>query len=377
MLTILQGDCLEHLRTLPDESVHCCVTSPPYWGLRDYGCEGQIGLEESLEDWVGKMVAVFREVRRVLRKDGTCWVNLGDSYCSSGGTGHQGKHGDRCNRTHTQRALLSDSAEASGLKPKDLVGQPWRVALALQADGWWLRQDIIWAKPNPMPESIKDRCTKAHEYIFLLTKSDRYFWDFEANQEPVTGTSNPRAKATGVGFGHGYDEMPKPRAKRVPHGWGVGDEPRNAIDLQRDGVHRKARGVNPKAEKGAVNGSRSNESFSSVVCDLVSSRNRRSVWSIQSEPYPEAHFATYPTELPRRCILAGCPVGGVVLDPFGGSGTTGQVALELGRKAVLIELNPEYVKLIHQRCAVTPGLPLSSSTPVSGPRSAMPGNQAA
>ena len=272
---------------------------------------------------------------------------------------------------------MSDSAEAAGLKPKDLIGQPWRVAFALQADGWWLRQDIVWAKPNPMPESIKDRCTKAHEYLFLLTKSERYFWDFQANQEPVAGTANARASQTGVGFGHGYDANPKPRFKSVPAGWGVGDEPRNAIDLQRDGVHRKARGVNPKAAASGT-GSKQNESFAAAVVDLVSVRNRRSVWSIQSEPYPEAHFATYPTELPRRCILAGCPVGGTVLDPFGGSGTTGQVALDLGRKAVLIELNPKYVDLIRRRCSVTPGLALeSSSTPVPGPRTAMPGNKAA
>ena len=282
-LEIHNGDCIEVMRSMPDESVHCCVTSPPYWGLRDYGVDGQIGLEETLQEWVEKMVAVFREVRRVLRKDGTCWVNLGDSYAGnpSGGQGGTG-----------------------GLKPKDIIGQPWRVALALQADGWLLRQDIIWHKPNPMPESVRDRCTKAHEYLFLLTKSERYWWDWEAIAEPSIYAGDVK-----VGLGSTKDFCPV-KQRTVPKGTRIVPE----------------------------------------------KRNKRSVWTVPAAPYSEAHFATYPPDLIKPCILAGCPAGGTVLDPFAGSGTTGQVALELGRSAVLIELNPEYVKLIHKRCNITPGL---------------------
>jgi DNA modification methylase len=344
MLTILQGDWIAQLRTLPDCSVNCCVTSPPYWNLRDYSVNGQLGLEKTPDEYCAKMVEGFREVRRVLREDGTLWMNLGDSYNTKPG---------------------------STLKPKDMCGIPWMAAFALRADGWYLRQDIIWHKPNPMPESITDRCTKAHEYIFLLSKSARYYYDFEAVQEPVTGKAHRRS------------------ATPTPAGWGVGDEPRTAIELQRDGVHRKSKapashhgsdfrngkkaqvhpnvgqrdrvervaGVTPKS---AVPGSgiKANESFHAACVDLVEIRNKRSVWTVASQPYPEAHFATYPPDLIKPCILAGCPVGGTVLDPFGGSGTTGQVALELGRKAILIELNPEYVKLIERRTNVTPGLPL-------------------
>lgn len=337
MLQIIQGDALQVLQKLPENSINCCVTSPPYWGLRDYGIDGQIGLEASIEEYVDKIVEVFGEVRRVLRGDGTCWVNLGDTYCSAGGTGHQGKHGDRCNRTHTQRALLSKMPEKTGLKPKDICGVPWRVAFALQRDGWYLRQDIIWSKPNPMPESVTDRCTKAHEYLFLLSKSEQYRWDQEAMMEPVSGTAHARI--------------------RVPSGWGVGDEPRRAVELQKPGIHRKV------AKPGS--GIKNNNSFDAACVDLVTHRNKRSVWTIQSDPYPEAHFATYPPDLIKPCILAGCPEDGTVLDPFAGSGTTGAVAIALGRRAILIELNSDYVKLIHKRCDTTPGFKFGSHpTPI-------------
>jgi DNA modification methylase len=269
--TILVGDVLEQLVKLPGGSVQCVVTSPPYWGLRDYGHAGQIGLEPTVGEYVEKMVAVFREVRRVLRDDGTLWLNLGDSYTSGGNTtrdpGKSKKHpafaGD------DNKMKRNRPATPEGLKPKDLVGIPWRVAFALQDDGWYLRQDIIWHKPNPIPESVQDRCTKAHEYVFLMSKSERYFYNKDAVAE----------KAIGVAGG----------------------------------------------------------------------RNRRSVWTIPSEPYYGVHFATFPTELPRTCILASTRPGDTVLDPFMGSGTTLQVALELGRSAIGIELNEKYADLARSR----------------------------
>lgn len=321
-LKILQGDCRDTLRTLPDESVSCVVTSPPYWGLRDYGCSGQIGLEQSLDEFLAQLVGVFREVRRVLKRDGTCWVNMGDSYSGSwGAQGRQGATGQMATRSVVSARQIASAQKRSsgtgslsrtpGLKGKELIGQPWRLAFALQSDGWWLRQDIIWHKPNPMPESVRDRCTKAHEYLFLLTKAERYFWDQAAMSEPAL----------------------------APEGNGNKDN-KGAI-AYRNGDHRH-RTKNGLADIGPRE-----------------TRNRRSVWTIPTEPYSEAHFATYPQSLVRPCILAGCPVGGTVLDPFGGSGTTGQVALELGRNAILCELNPDYVELIRRRCAVTPGLALS------------------
>lgn len=300
-VAILRGDCRDVLPTLPERSVHCCVTSPPYWGLRDYGVERQIGLEPTVHEWVAVLVAVFREVRRVLRDDGTCWVNLGDSYATGTKGGRlptqAGKHGYWENPAISHRI---DGRE-SGLKPKDLIGQPWLLAFAMRADGWWLRQDIIWSKPNPMPESIRDRCTKAHEYVFLLSKSERYYYDFEAMQEPVNGGAHARRPDSGVGFSHGFDAEPKPRYK-TPDGW-----------------------------------------------DMPATRNKRSVWTVASKPFKEAHFATFPPALIEPCIRAGCPVAGTVLDPFGGAGTTGMVADRLQRNALLIELNPEYSDMADRR----------------------------
>lgn len=338
-VSILEGDCFDSLKTVADESIHCVVTSPPYWGLRDYGCSGQIGLEPSFEEFLARLVDVFSEVRRVLRKDGTCWVNMGDSYASNGGAGIQGSTGQRSGRRftasrNTDGLKSTGSRPPAGLKAKELIGQPWRLAFALQDSGWYLRQDIIWHKPSPMPESVRDRCTKAHEYIFLLTKSESYYWDFEAMREPVSGNAHARV--------------------RHPHGWGVGSEPRDPVALQRSGVH-------PKAREAAVGVVRANKSFSAAVAGLVELRNRRSVWTIPSEPCSEAHFATFPTALVRPCILAGCPVGGTVLDPFGGSGTTAVCALELGRTAVICELNPQYVAIARSRISsVTPGFRFES-----------------
>jgi DNA modification methylase len=313
-LQIIQGDALAVLTTMLGNSVQCCVTSPPYWGLRDYGVDGQMGLEKTPEEYVGKMVEVFREVRRVLRKDGTCWVNLGDAYNGSGNPA--GCKGRRCDggqsaaaEQSNQLAFRGNGIKVPGLKPKDLCGIPWRVAFALQADGWWLRQDIIWQKPNPMPESVTDRCTKSHEYIFLLTKSARYFYDAEAVKEAST-----------------VDDI------RGPQTFG------KATDGSRD-MHRD----NGRFYEPSGNGT----------------RNKRSVWTVPSAPYSEAHFATFPPDLITPCILAGSKPGDTILDPFGGSGTTGMVALELGRKAILIELNPNYVQLIRDRTNVTPGLALA------------------
>jgi len=307
-MTLLVGDSLEMLQGLPDRSVQCCVTSPPYWGLRDYGHEGQIGLEPTPEAYVAKMVEVFREVRRVLREDGTLWLNLGDSYARQ--AGDDSKKDPTSQATGFANVIAAGCAKKGnnipppGLKHKDLIGIPWRVAFALQADGWWLRQDIIWAKPNPMPESVTDRCTKAHEYVFLLTKSERYFYDADAVSEAVAASSVERLSQTTLAIQGGSDRVP-----------GKTNGPMKAVGG-------------------------------------TSTRNRRSVWTITTKPYSEAHFATFPPELPRLCILAGSKLGDVILDPFGGSGTTAMVAIELGRTPVIIELNPEYAKLIRQRTSI-------------------------
>lgn len=289
---LLTGDCLTVLRGLPDGIVRCCVTSPPYWGLRDYGHDGQLGLEPTPEAYVAGMVGVFREVSRVLTDDGTLWLNLGDSYGTSSGNIY----------------AISDTPElASGAinfarpkaagNPKNLLGLPWRVALALQADGWYLRSDIIWAKPNPMPESVTDRPTKAHEYVFLLSKSARYFYDAQAIEEPAKWER-----------------------------WGEQTEKKSH-----------------KGTAGHLGGK--------AISDLPvrDRKNARTVWSIATQSYSGAHFATFPEELARRCILAGSAAGDTVLDPFSGSGTTAAVAVGNGRRAIGIELNPAYQDLARQR----------------------------
>tara|TARA_R110000751_G_scaffold31012_2_gene78970 strand:- start:389 stop:1261 length:873 start_codon:yes stop_codon:yes gene_type:complete len=283
-------------------SVKCCVTSPPYFGLRDYGNDEQIGLEETPEAFVESLVNVFREVRRVLADDGTLWLNLGDSYSSGGRTTTTAQtiRGD-CGED-AKKATVCRPPVIEGIKPKDLIGIPWRVALALQADGWYLRQDIIWSKPNPMPESVTDRCTKAHEYIFLLSKSPKYFYDAEAIKEK---SLHPGVVSVQTGKGSKMRSM-------------------NGIVPQHNIIAGET-------------------------------RNKRSVWEVTTKPYSGAHFATFPPDLIKPCIMAGCPTGGTVLDPFGGSGTTGMVALELGRSAELIELNPDYVEIIEGRTHVTPG----------------------
>lgn len=331
-LQLITGDALATLKTLPADSVQCVVTSPPYWGLRDYGVAGQMGLEPTLEDWLAAQVAVFREVRRVLRPDGTCWVNMGDCY-HSGRPGAQGDTGQMKDREITRHRVTQHQRRIEGLKHKDLVGQPWRLAFALQADGWWLRRDIVWHKPNPMPETVYDRPSTAHEYVFLLTKSAKYFYNTDEAREPVTGNSHAR--------GDGIN-----RKIKMPDGWDTGAGGHGSF-------HRGGR------EKGKTR-PKQNPSFSGAVNELVDDRNWRSVWTISTEPFHGSHFATFPETLAKRCIIAGSKAGDMVLDPFGGSGTTGAVAIGLGRRAILIELNPEYCALIRQRCTTTIGLPLSA-----------------
>ena len=305
MWEIKQGDALSVLKTMPDQSVHCCVTSPPYWGLRDYGVDGQLGLESTPDEYVEKMVEVFREVRRVLRDDGTLWLNLGDSYAGQAKAGDKrfGNPEFNKNRPSRERTKTPGKAVPPGLKPKDLVGIPWRVAFALQADGWYLRQDIIWHKPNPMPESVTDRCTKAHEYIFLLAKSAQYYYDNEAIKEDAKPESEKRYKST---FHTGKKEI--------------------------SGQGRPGNASNTPGYK-----------------KWTGKRNKRSVWTVTTKPFKEAHFATFPPDLIKPCILAGCPVGGTVLDPFAGSGTTLLVATQHHRKSIGIELNPEYIEIAKRR----------------------------
>ena len=295
------GDCRETMRRWKDQGIKAqtCVTSPPYFGLRDYGHDGQVGLEETPDEYIKAMVEVFRCVWDVLEDDGTLWLNIGDSYCNSNGFARASPEYQREGRNNmpaNDRKL--DKLHEAGLKTKDLIGIPWMLAFALRADGWYLRQDIIWHKPNPMPESVRDRCTKAHEYIFLMTKNPSYYFDNEAI---------------------------KVESKQD---WGTRDRTNGKY-------HNSGTGLQPH----------------SGLTKSYEKANKRSVWSVNVKPYKEAHFATYPAELIEPCVLAGCPVGGTVLDPFGGSGTTAQVAVEHGRNAILCELNPEYIKLINKRIA--------------------------
>ena len=314
--TIIQGDCREGMRKMPEKSAHTCITSPPYFGLRDYGHAGQIGLEQTPDQYVQQLVEVFREVRRVLRDDGTVWLNLGDSYVGATSEhkegGSAGKNSPISKKTLSgiptsgrgdrNRALFAD-----GLVMKNLIGIPWRVAFALQADGWILRQDIIWHKPNPMPESVTDRCTKAHEYIFMFSKSQKYYYDNEAIKEDcVNGDPRP------------------PRGS-------AGNKHPNA-------------GIRKQDELGKSTYTGFNERY-----EPLERRNKRSVWTVPTKPYAEAHFATFPPELITPCILAGCPEDGIVLDPFMGSGTVAATALRLNRNYLGCELNPDYIALANNR----------------------------
>jgi len=313
---IYNMDCLEGLKLLDDNSIDCCVTSPPYWGLRDYGVEKQLGLEDTPEEYVENIVKVFREVKRVLKEDGTLWLNLGDSYSGSG----KGRNPD--GTVHVSSLIAKQGTSAgtvmgnvksgivpNGLKPKDLVGIPWRVAFALQSDGWYLRQDIIWAKPNPMPESVKDRCTKSHEYIFLLSKSNQYYFDYEAIEEPANYDGRKDTLMKGSKKYSNANIMPnaKPNsfAKEGHERW----KWKNGLPMRR----------------------------------------KRDVWFVNVKPLREAHFATFPPDLIEPCILAGCREGGIVLDPFMGSGTTGLVAKQQNKNYIGFEMNSDYCDIANKR----------------------------
>lgn len=373
------GDCRELMRAMLADGVRvqCAVTSPPYWGLRDYGAHGQFGLERTWLRHVARMRGVFRLVRELLADDGVLWMNYGDCYAGAPG-GWQGKNGQRASRTFTARIALEKkgrvidrrSKQASNLasnlpraphrrihvdlKPKDLVGMPWRVAFALQADGWYLRSDVVWHKPNPMPESVKDRPTKAHEYIFLLARSDQYYYDQDAIAEPSSPDSHARAARAHSGYAppgqpaHGgwAARGVNPKAKPVA-GWQSGPGSHAPIDHARAGKHGQKF---PRSKQ--------NESFSAAVVDLVDTRNVRTVWTIPTQPFPGAHFATFPEALVARCILAGSRPGDVIFDPFMGSGTVAKVAEGLGRKFVGCELNPEYAAMYGKVRPAQMGAPL-------------------
>jgi DNA modification methylase len=445
---ILVGDCRQTLPTLAAGRFHTCVTSPPYWGLRDYGTEPldwpaisyaplpglpplveipamrcSLGLEPTLEAFIGHQLLVFREVRRVLRDDGTLWVNMGDSYAGSrsggewpgsglGGTqtshSREAKRAMTASRRRDDEEIPRSDLKVPGLKSKDLLGQPWRLALALQADGWYLRRDVIWHKRNPMPESAKDRPTTAHEYLFLLSKSERYYYDAAAILEPASPETHERyARGRSEHHKHadtalvpgnkpqtiagGFEHMRKPVG-----GWASGAGSHTALEHQQadltrhgklidiptgeamgrvnngvgwgyaDGDEAKPRTVRKVAQrpdgasedgKGERMGRgpgwrvKNNADFDAAMRDMRDWRNKRSVWTLSTEGYEGAHFATFPTKLVEPCILAGCPEGGEVLDCFGGSATTGLVADRLGRNAVLCELNPQYASMGEQRVA--------------------------
>lgn len=332
---ILVGDCRDSLRSLPDKSVHCCVTSPPYFGLRDYGHDGQLGLEPTPDEFVAAMVAVLREVRRVLRDDGTLWLNLGDSYAAKRTYQVPSTKGGPKHGPGQAAGGKASTANRDGLKPKDLIGIPLRAAFALQADGWYLRQDIIWAKPNPMPESVRDRCTRGHEYIFMLSKLPRYYYDHEAIKTPPS-QALLRQVADGYG-GSDTKDYSEGGAQSASGTKGrIIANAREKIDKQR-GHSRRHAGFNDRWDA------------LSFAEQRVLGANKRSVWTVATRPFKGAHFATYPPDLIEPCILAGCPEGGTVLDPFFGAGTTGLVAEKHGRNWIGCELNPEYADIAQRR----------------------------
>ena len=302
---ILHGDVLDKLQEIESDSVQCVVTSPPYWGLRNYQTEGQLGLEKTPEEYVEKMVEVFRQIKRVLKHDGTVWLNLGDSYAGGGrNSGNSLENTSDKQKTQIHSMSVGKAIVPQGLKPKDLVGIPWRVAFALQADGWYLRQDIIWHKPNPMPESVTDRCTKSHEFIFLLTKSAKYKFNQLLEDLKPSTFKDKRL------FTKDFTEQ------------------------------RRDRNYPGNAQQG-----------SGMLKPTNGQANKRSVWTVATKPYKEAHFAVFPPKIPELCIKAGSKEGDTVLDPFFGSGTTGWVAQRLGRQWIGIELNEEYIKIANKRFA--------------------------
>ena len=329
MSRLIIGDALDNLREIQSESVDCCVTSPPYYGLRDYGVGGQIGLEQTPDEYIRKLTEVFSEVRRVLKSDGTCWIVIGDSYTGSGKGGALYPDNAKKYKQGTNKGMLGTAAvtetKTPGIKRKCLIGIPWLLAFALRDDGWYLRDDIIWVKPNPMPESVKDRCTKSYEHILMLSKSPRYFFDAEAISEP-TADSTVKRFAQNVDAQAGSE-----RAYGKTNG------------------NMKACVSRYGGRKYTANPEVFNRTKSGNMYDYRPRRNKRNVWTVSTKPYKGAHFATFPPDLIEPCILAGSKEGGIVLDPFLGSGTTAAVAQRLGREYIGIELNADYEPLIRQR----------------------------
>jgi len=334
---IICGDALTELKKLPDNSIDCCVTSPPYYRLRDYNIDGQIGLEETPAMYVHKLVNIFSEVRRVLKTQGTIWLNLGDSYAGSmrgeGGTYELSKKQNSNRGSHFGKDKGEKHKFNCGCKPKDLIGIPWMVAFALRDSGWWLRQDIIWHKPSPMPESVTDRCTKSHEYIFLLAKSQRYYYDADAIMEIATGYDGRKDTLFKGGKKYkGFNQQTM--LSRGYERW-------RFKNLQYDG--QKPDTLHLRGAEGMPE-------------PQYPVRNKRSVWTVNAKPFKEAHFATFPEELIVDMIKAGCPENGIVLDPFMGAGTTAVVARKLNRNYLGIELNPEYIKITERRLYIELGM---------------------
>jgi DNA modification methylase len=342
------GDCRLLMRQMIKDGVKvdCVVTSPPYWGLRDYGVAGAFGLERTHIRHIARMRHVFRLVRELLTEDGVLWLNYGDSYANDGKWGGE-TGGKQAYLNDANRKRVGRTKRRTGLKPKDMVGMPWRIAFALQEDGWYLRSDCIWHKPNPMPESVKDRPTKSHEYVFLLAKSELYHYDAQAIKEPVTMESHRRGKGT------------NPKARSNVAGWQDGPGSHTALEHGK----RKDAASGPKfagngvgfghgydsVRKTRTQQSRQNESFSAAVTELVDERNARTVWTVPTQPFEGAHFATFPEELVARCILSGSRADGIIFDPFMGAGTVAKVATDLGRHYIGLELNPDYVALARHR----------------------------
>jgi DNA modification methylase len=333
---IVTGDCRDILPTLAAESVHCVVTSPPYWRQRDYGVSGQLGLEKTPEEYVDELTAVFREARRVLRGDGTLWLNVGDKWASGGNGGGGSFMAGRGDAWAHAKGSKGWRSPPNGYKDKDLVGIPWMLAFALRADGWWLRQCNIWAKPNCMPESVADRSTVSHEYVFHLSKSKDYWYDSEAARMPAAPATETRINRAQISYLR--DD-------------GVPGQPAHGLHRQRPNRSDKQRG-HGRRHQGF------NERWDAMESDqqMAAGANLRSVWWISPAQYREGHYAVMPDRLAELCIVAGCPEGGTVLDPFGGAGTVGLVADRLGRSAILIEINPAYAAIARER--ITADAPL-------------------
>lgn len=348
---ILNKDCLSGLKDIPDNCIDCCVTSPPYWGLRDYGSDLQLGLEATPEQYIQNLTNVFLEVYRVLKKSGTLWINIGDTYAGSGkgsfthpSTNQNWMQGTNIGSSKsTSRKRLIHGYSDHDLKPKDLVGIPWMLAFALRKTGWYLRQDIIWHKPNPMPESVKDRCTKSHEYIFLLTKSKKYYYDHETIKTPLADASIARL-IQNIEEQNGSDRVPnktngkmkavRPSRNPRPSDDRKGNQGTGGIPISLNGSNIKNHNNYLNENGELLHGSKA---------------NKKSVWTVTTKPFKEAHFATFPQELIVDCIKAGCPENGIVLDPFMGAGTTALVANKLNRKYLGYEINHDYIEIANQR----------------------------